>query len=139
MDNGEDDESEKSSEEERPTGIVQPKYKIVHSYPHDIMDAWEGHKGTLEAKVLEKSKSKLPSELTVTITAKHCESMKQAQLDINESTLVFGVEGLYYLDLNLKYKVNSEEGSAKFDKVRKTLTIRLPVIDYTEDSRRVAD
>lgn len=41
--NAEDEDSEKSSEEERPTGIVQPKYKIVHSYPNDIMDAWEGH------------------------------------------------------------------------------------------------
>jgi len=50
VDNGEDDEdSDKSSEEERPTGIVQPKYKIVHSYPHDMSDYWEGHKGTLEA------------------------------------------------------------------------------------------
>ena len=72
----EEDESEKSSDEERPAGIVQPKYKIVHSYPHDIMDAWEGHQGTLEAAQLERSKSKLPESLTVTIFAKHCESMK---------------------------------------------------------------
>lgn len=45
----EDSDSEKSEDEERPVGIVQPKYKIVHSYPHDMMDAWEGHQGTLEA------------------------------------------------------------------------------------------
>ena len=44
----EDEEEDKESDEERPTGIVQPKYKIVHSYPHEIMDAWEGHQGTLE-------------------------------------------------------------------------------------------
>ena len=44
-----EEESEKSSDEERPAGIVQPKYKIVHSYPHNIMDSWEGHQGTLEA------------------------------------------------------------------------------------------
>ena len=102
----EEDESDKSSDEERPAGIVQPKYKIVHSYPHNIIDSWEGHQGTLEAAQLERSKSKLPESLTVTIYAKHCESMKSAQLDINESTLVFGVDGLYYLDLNLKYKVD---------------------------------
>ena len=72
----EEDESDKSSDEERPTGIVQPKYKIVHSYPHNIMDAWEGHQGTLEQAQLERSKSKLPESLTVTIFAKHCESMK---------------------------------------------------------------
>ena len=78
----------------------------MHSYPHNIIDSWEGHQGTLEAAQLERSKSKLPESLTVTIYAKHCESMKSAQLDINESTLVFGVDGLYYLDLNLKYKVD---------------------------------
>ncbi len=103
------------------------------------MDAWEGHKGTLEAAQLEKSKSKLPESLTVTINAKFCESMKGAQLDINDSTLVFAVEGLYYLDLNLKYVCNSEQGSAKFDKTKKTLTIKLPIVGLTEDSKRVAD
>ena len=75
----------------------------------------------------------------MTIFAKHCESMKKAQLDINESTLVFAVEGLYYLDLNLKYKCNTEQGSAKFDKTKKTLVIKLPVIGLTEDSQKVAD
>lgn len=75
----------------------------------------------------------------MTIFAKHCESMKGAQLDINESTLVFGIEGLYYLDLNLKYKCNTEQGSAKFDKTKKTLTIKLPIVGLTEDSQRVAD
>ena len=118
---------------------MQPKYKIVHSYPHNIMDAWEGHKGTLEAAALEKSKSKLPESLTVTIFAKHVESMKGAQLDINDSTLVFAVDGLYYLDLNLKYMCNTEQGSAKFDKTKKTLTIKLPIIGLTDDSKRVAD
>ena len=43
-----EEESERSSDEERPVGIVQPKFKIVHSYPMDMMDAWEGHQGTIE-------------------------------------------------------------------------------------------
>jgi len=70
----------------------------------------------------------------VTIFAKFCESMKGAQLDINESNLIFGIEGLYYLDLNLKYKCDTENGSAKFDKIKKTLTIRMPIIGLTGDS-----
>ena len=65
--------------------------------------------------------------------------MKDAQLDINETSLVFGIEGLYYLDLNLKYKVNSEEGKAKFDKDKHTLTVRLPITGLTADSQRVAE
>ena len=31
-----EEEEEVSEEEERPTGIVQPKYKIVHTYPINI-------------------------------------------------------------------------------------------------------
>lgn len=133
-------DSEKSSDEERPAGIVQPKFKIVHTYPNDVMmDAWEGHQGSLERTQLESQKKKIPDSLTVTIYAKHCENMKNAQLDINETNLVFGVEGLYYLDLNLKYIVDKDQGSAKFDKSKKTLTIRLPVTGLTPDSQRVAE
>ena len=75
----------------------------------------------------------------MTIYAKHCENMKSAQLDLNETSLVFSVEGLYYLDLNLKYQVNSSESNAKFDKSKKTLTIRMPVTGLTADSKRVAE
>ena len=52
---------------------------------------------------------------------------------------MFGVEGLYYLDLNLKYKCDTENGSAKFDKTKKTLTIKLPVVGLTEGAQKVAD
>jgi hypothetical protein len=65
--------------------------------------------------------------------------MKEAKLDINESTLVFEYPGLYYLDLNLKYVVNPSEGNAKFDKQKKTLNIKLPVIGSTPDSQKVLD
>ena len=44
-----------------------------------------------------------------------------------------------HLDLNLKYMVDMSEGSAKFDKKKKTLTIKVPVIGLTPDSQRVAD
>ena len=41
--------------------------------------------------------------------------------------------------MNLKYIVDSENGNAKFDKSKKTLTIRLPVTGLTADSQRVAE
>ena len=103
-----------------------------------MMDAWEGHKGTVEDYQLHK-KRVLPEALTVTIFAKHCEGMKNAQLDIDESTLVFKYPELYYLDLNLKYKVDFENGNAKFDKTKKTLTIKLPVVGSTDQSQKVLD
>lgn len=65
--------------------------------------------------------------------------MKGANLDINACTLVFEHPGLYYLDLNLKYKCDPDQGNAKFDKSKKTLTIRLPVVGLTEDSQAVLD
>ena len=43
FDNGEADEASEEEEEERPTGIIQPKYKIVHSYPVAVEDAWGGY------------------------------------------------------------------------------------------------
>ena len=138
QENLDNDDEEEDEVEPRPKGIVQPKYKVVHSYPHDIMDAWEGHKGTMEEAKLQKN-SKIPNELTVTIYATHADNIKQAKLDINESTLVFEYPDLYYLDLNLKYLCNPSKGSAKFDKTKKTLTIRMPVVGLTEDSQKVMD
>jgi hypothetical protein len=44
----EDEEEDEEEEEARPTGIVMPKYKIVHSYPVDLADSWEGNTGTIE-------------------------------------------------------------------------------------------
>jgi len=82
-----------------------------------LIDNWEGHKDTAEEALLQQ-KPKTPTELTVTIYAKFIDSMKRAKLDINESTLIFEYPDLYYLDLNLKYRCDSENGSAKFDKKR---------------------
>jgi hypothetical protein len=97
-----------------------------------LQDHWEGH---ASSELLEKNPElKIPNELTVTIRVPHVESMKKANLDINENNLVFEYPDLYYLDLNLKYQVNKDKGTAKHDKAKKTLTIRVPVLGLTEDS-----
>ena len=117
-----------------PKSVVQPKYKIVYSYPVELQQCWEGP-ATSEL-LMNKPELKIPNELTVTINVPHVDSMKVAHLDINESSLVFEYPNLYYLDLNLKYKCNSAKGHAKFDKSKKTLTIRVPVEGLTEDSQK---
>lgn len=81
----------------------------------------------------------IPQSLTVTIECKWIDSIKNANLDINESTLLFEYPDVYYLDLNLKYKCDCNAGNAKFDKTKKTLTIKLPILGLTEDSQKVAD
>lgn len=72
----------------------------------------------------------------MTINVPYIDSMKNAKLDINEGSLVFEYPSLFYLDLNLKYKCNPGKGSAKHDKAKKTLTIRVPITGLTEDSQR---
>ena len=36
----EEEEASEKSDDEKPKGIVQPKFKVVHSYPVDIGDSW---------------------------------------------------------------------------------------------------
>ena len=96
-------------------------------------DSWGGY--TTKQMDHEKEMRKLiPTHITITLDLKWADSMKGANLDINESNLVFEYPDLYYLDLNLKYKCDPDQGNAKFDKTKKTLTIKLPVIGLNEDS-----
>lgn len=133
-----DEEDSEKSDDERPTGIVQPKFKIVHSYPVDMSEQWGGADHTAEGSAF-KTDHKLPSEVTVTIYCKFLDSMREAKLDINETTLVFEYPNLYYLDIDLSYKVDMAVGSAKFDKTKKTLTIRVPVTGSTDKSAKVLE
>ena len=139
FDHGEADEaSSEEEDEQRPTGIIQPKYKIVHSFPVDMGDSWGGFK-TAKMEHEDMLKAKVPTHLTVTIHLKWADSMKGANLDINETTLLFEYPEIYYLDLNLKYKTDPDQGNAKFDKSTKKLVIRLPIVGLTEDSQKVMD
>lgn len=53
--------------------------------------------------------------------------------------MVFKYADVYYLDINLMYRVDKAAGSAKFDKAKKTLTVKVPVVGSTEDSQKVLD
>ena len=88
FDHGEADEASEEEEEQRPEGIIQPKYKIVHSFPIDMGDSWGGYQ-TAEMEHENMIKSKIPTHLTITIDLKWADSMKGANLDINETTLLF--------------------------------------------------
>ena len=111
---------------------------MVHSYPVDIGDTWQGHRDASEGADLKKMHV-LPSEVTVTIYLKWIDSLKAATLDINDSTLMFKYPEVYYLDINLMYKVDKQNGNAKFDKSKKTLTVRVPVVGSTDDSQKVLE
>jgi uncharacterized protein (DUF736 family) len=44
----EEEELSEKSDDEKPVGIIQPKFKVVHSYPVEIGDTWQGHKDSAE-------------------------------------------------------------------------------------------
>ena len=138
FENDDAEESEKEEEEVKPDGIVQPPYKVVHSFPADVGDAWGGY-STAQMTHEKELRQKVPTHVTVTMNLKWIDSIKNAKLDINESTIVFEYPDQYYLDLDLKYKCDQEQGSAKFDKAKRELVIKLPVVGLTEESQRVVD
>lgn len=122
----------------KPEGVIPPPYKIVHSFPADMGDAWGGF-STAQMDHEREMRQKVPTSITVTLDLKWIESIKRAKLDINESTIVFEYPEQYYLDLDLKYKCDPDQGSAKFDKTKRKLVITMPVVGLTEASQKLVD
>ena len=73
--------------------------------------------------------------MRVTIQTPWIESMNDAELDITESGLIFSYPETYYLDISLKYKVDSDNGKARFVKDRLVLEITLPILGLTDSTK----
>lgn len=101
-------------------------------------DAWGGFT-TAQMDHDREMRQKVPTHITVTLDLKWIDSIKRAKLDINESTIVFEYPEQYYLDLDLKYKCDPEQGSAKFDKTTRKLVIKMPVVGLTEAAQALVD
>lgn len=56
------------------------------------------------------------------------ESIATLDLTTTSKSVQLVVPGKYRLDVKLSYEVNEEEGTAKFDKGRRVLVIKLPVV-----------
>lgn len=71
----------------------------------------------------------LPSELVVSVELPLLRNIKDTTLDVtaNELYLVSEVPAKYQLKLQLPYAVDESRGSAKFDAVKRTLVVQLPV------------
>jgi len=107
-------------EDEKVTRIMAPKYNIVHSYGVEYADfLMHGP---------DEKKKKRPKQLVIKIEVPRVQKMKDLDLDINDKHLILKAANKYYLDISLPYKVNSDEGSAKFDSKAKVLTVTLPTI-----------
>lgn len=72
---------------------------------------------------------RLPEKLKLVVDLPTIKSAEQVDLDVEDENVVLEVADLFYLDLELPYKVHSDRGTAKFDKGLKIpqLTLTLPV------------
>lgn len=129
-DQEDDSEDENSEELKRIEGISEPKFKVVYSYPVDVGECWEPPADVLKDR-------KFPNSLRVTIMTPFIESTNNADLDINEDTLMFKVPDIYDLMVKFKYKVDPDRGSAKFEKDKKRLVITLPIVGVTEATHEI--
>ncbi|GFN73689.1 protein kintoun [Plakobranchus ocellatus] len=101
--------------------FTEPNYTITHRSQVDMSE----YRNSPDAKT-----STRPTELSIKIELPLLKTAAQANLEIYEKRLVLEsvAPALYKLDIKLPYPVNEDEGSAKFDKSKRTLTITLPVI-----------
>lgn len=113
--------SSEGNEGRKESDTTVPKYSIVHRSEIDLQE----YRNAPDAKP-----STRPRELVIKIELPLLKSAAQANLDIFEKRLMLESTSpaVYKLDLALPYPVDDSEGSAKFDKQNRTLTVTLPVI-----------
>eukprot|EP00163_Fabomonas_tropica_P004367 TRINITY_DN13847_c0_g1_i2.p1 TRINITY_DN13847_c0_g1~~TRINITY_DN13847_c0_g1_i2.p1 ORF type:complete len:380 (-),score=109.84 TRINITY_DN13847_c0_g1_i2:121-1260(-) len=74
-----------------------------------------------------------PSELCITIELPQLENKKELDLEVNERHIHLECGQIYLLDIRLAYQVDEDNGSAKYDKSKRTLTVTLPVVQPDEE------
>ncbi|XP_052769097.1 protein kintoun-like [Mya arenaria] len=101
-------------------GYTTPKYTIIHRTNMDLQE----YRNAPDSRP-----STRPKEIVVSIELPLCKSATGVDLDIFEDKLFLQCqEPAYKLDLKLPYFVDDEEGSARFDKSKKSLVVILPVV-----------
>lgn len=112
-----------------------PTYTIKHRSHVDIQDFVDDKHARLNTSI--------PKELVIEVNLPLLKSSSDITLDVTEKTVQLSSEkpSKYKLNLTLSYRVNQDNGNAKFDKELKKLIITLPVkkshIDYTKDDSGV--
>ena len=66
-------------------------------------------------------------KLEVRVQMPLCESISGVDLELESTSLVLGVEGVYALKLKLKKPVDEDNVQARFDKAAKELIISAPI------------
>lgn len=113
--------------------IRVPKHKLVHSGCYDLTDFMEAsNRPTMLAQ-------SVPKLLKLIIELPSVKKVSDISLDVTSSNVCIEVADKYYLDLPLSYEIDEEKGDAKFDKVKQTLTLELPVKPKLPDPNLIAN
>jgi len=104
-----------------PSKIIKPNYSLKYRSSSDLQDH--------VIQAANQVGSSRPKEIVVDIELPLLDSAAGVDLDVQEKTLCLVREDppKYSLFIDLPYPVDEENGSAKFDKSKKSLAVTLPV------------
>jgi dynein assembly factor 2 len=113
--------------------IRVPKHKLVHSGAYNLTDFMESsNRPTMLAQ-------SIPRTLRLVVELPTVKKSADISLDVTSTNVCIEVPEKYYLDLPLTYEIDEAKGDAKFDKVKQTLTLELPVIPKLPDPELLAN
>lgn len=105
------------------SSVIVPAFKVVERGNFDIAD---------HTTLTTKPTSRKPKDVIVHITLE-IESIADIDLDVSEKTLLLSSaaesEIKCHLEVPLPYRVNSKNGSAKYDRKQSKLTVTLPLVE----------
>lgn len=116
-----DDSNKTNSLPKESTKYTTPKYTLKHSNNLNIQDYTNDPMAKLSITI--------PTELVIVIELPLLKHATDVSIDVAEQSffLISESPAKYKLFFNTPYQVDSSKGNAKFDTVKKTLTVTLPV------------
>ncbi|EGD76144.1 hypothetical protein PTSG_00851 [Salpingoeca rosetta] len=111
-----------------------PAHRVVYRRAFDMSDVRDAP---------DAGTSTRPEAIVVSVELPKCKSAASVDLDVEERLLALSSpDGPYDLSLPLSFPVDEENGTAKFDKSKRILTVTLPVLPATrggeDDDAQVA-
>eukprot|EP00927_Polykrikos_kofoidii_P085470 TRINITY_DN9307_c0_g1_i1.p1 TRINITY_DN9307_c0_g1~~TRINITY_DN9307_c0_g1_i1.p1 ORF type:complete len:883 (+),score=183.73 TRINITY_DN9307_c0_g1_i1:77-2725(+) len=107
--------------------IRVPTHHLVHSGTYELTDM-------LETDHMPKAPiSTVPRLLRLVVELPTVKKVSDVNLEVTSLNVVVEVDDKYYLDLPLPYEIDDANGTAKFDKIKQTLTLEMPVIPRAPD------
>lgn len=116
-----DDSNKTNGRPKESIKYATPKYTLKHRNNLNIQDYTNDPMAKLSITI--------PTELVIVIDLPLLKRATDVSIDVSEQSfsLISENPAKYKLILNTPYKVDSSKGNAKFDTVKKTLTVTLPV------------